>query len=291
MKKLKRRVNRMVLIGIAGSTFICSFMRPVHGRGEPAGLSRAYFLKMDTNQDLRVSRSEFVDCGVAVLRQQGKKASVQLLNKKFDRFDRDGDGFITNEDSLHDRASDAGRGGADTGEHSGDIRVSAKIVRSSDKQVEVAHRQVPLGIQDITTTQKIKTQTQTLNISIYNTGPRKGTFRLCWYFLCHPHDDAEEVRVHDHGSVDISLGSRKRTKHFVTAKGISVVDQIVEKDNNETSYDHAPVYSTRGDAVEGYVVLLKSGDTVLDTESHDPEFLSDQWLEVYAALDPAVDGR
>jgi hypothetical protein len=121
-------------------------------------------------------------------------------------------------------------------------------------------------------------ETHSLDMALSNTGRTRGTFRLCWYFLGHAYE-GDRVKVYDHGSTEITLDSRKRATHSVTGRQLEVVEQMIEKENDETEFIADPISSKWGDVSAGYVVLLKQDETVLDKKSNDNKFLADHWLK------------
>jgi hypothetical protein len=407
------------LIGVAcllTVVFWCMGVMDAGAEEQPAVLSEAYVTKMDQDKDGRVSRDEFVDFGVAALKKQRKTANRFQLGLKFDRYDRNGDGYITDEDPdyknpvelltekilgtwstdkvkngpfsfmfTHNGVADlikdgksfnqqAGKpmefrfvrpakkptcveiiankgtsaegyykciiefvaddrmklrmntgneytpfprefgeeasGGvlildrtalaepapeklaeaadakpkAAPGVHRGNLTARVKVERASDRQVEESSVKRPVGSLVTKTTKKIKTEKQVLDLSVSNSGPKKDTFQLCWYFLSRM-CDKERVKVYDHGSTEITLNPRQRGSHKVTARELSVVDKLVEKENDEVEFYSDPLKTTYGDEVVGYVALLKHGDMILDKKSHDGEYLKEHWLKYLAEQD------
>ena len=65
---------------------------------KPQVLSKAWFTKMDKDQDGKVAKAEYVDYGVAYQTKNGKPVNRALLEDKFAQFDRNEDGFITERD-------------------------------------------------------------------------------------------------------------------------------------------------------------------------------------------------
>jgi hypothetical protein len=401
---------KRIVIGVLGISVLGVGLQQAVGNDKPV-LSDAYFAKMDTNKDGKVSRSEFVQCGVDALKKKGKKANQSELHKKFDQYDLDGDNFITSADPdyqnpvevltgqilgswstektkngpvafvfmpngvadliqdgksfnessgslmkyrffhptkkpvsveiIADQGGDskgyykciieflsaeqmkfkmnpgseftpfpAGFGdGADSGmllldrtalaqpepvasssikaatvELRGTVSVKAKVARSSDrkKKEDEMPGQVA-GILRTTTTKKIKMETHSLDMALSNIGRTRGSFQLCWYFLGHAYE-SERVKVYDHGSTEIALDPRKRTTHSVTGRQLEVVEQKIEKENADIDYTADPINSKWGDFSDGYVVLLKQGETVLDKKSNDNKFLADHWLKKLSEL-------
>jgi hypothetical protein len=93
-------MKRAAMVGFSIALFGAG-SHMVYGNDPLPVLSAAYVERMDTNKDSKVSRSEFVDCGVAALKKQGKKANLAQLHKKFEQFDRNGDDYITAEDPAY----------------------------------------------------------------------------------------------------------------------------------------------------------------------------------------------
>jgi hypothetical protein len=163
------------------------------------------------------------------------------------------------------------------GVHLGMVTAKVKVKKDSDKTVESSEKEMPVGTLVTTTTKRIEEEIQILSISVANQGPKQDTFELCWYFLCRLQDGSDR-RVYDKGTKTIVLNPRQQVSHSVVAEKISVVEQTVEKENEETGNIRDPVVTSYGEKVEGFVVLLKHGDTILDKKSHDKNYLTNQWL-------------
>ena len=68
------------------------------GVDEVKVLEKSWFLKMDADNDGKVSRAEYIKVGANYLKEQGRPVNRQRLDEKFNGFDRNRDGFITDED-------------------------------------------------------------------------------------------------------------------------------------------------------------------------------------------------
>jgi len=397
---------------IAGSVILTAGAIAPKAQAQPAVLGHDMFVRMDSNQDKQVSKSEYVDYGSAYLKKRGKRVNRAQIETKFREFDRDGDGFITDRDPefrspkellaekitgtwssgkgikdsisfvfmdgnqadvvqngesmrekargkmkykfvhpsrtptcldiIVDRGTDSDfyikciiefisddqmklrmvSGSALTARprkfpaggssdiillnrisqaetplvnearayeksqkrtmqeavvHRGNISAKVKVERDSDKRVKREEERKPAGLMVTTTVERSEEEVQSLDISIINGGPKRDTFQLCWYFFCRPHE-GKAVRVYDKGAKEITLDPRKRTTHNVVSKKVSVVKRSVEKENYDTGNSTDPVTSIRGDKAEGYLVLLKHNDVILDKKSHSSKFMADQWL-------------
>ena len=265
-------------------------------QAQPTVLGHEMFVQMDSNQDGKVSRVEYIDYGTAYLGKKGKQCNPGKMEIRFAGFDRNGDGYITAEDPdavlLSREARPEPLTSAAEKEpvtppaksveqamqvHRGIVIAKVKVKKESDKTKETSEQVKRAKTVVTTTTQRIEEETQHLSISVANTGPKRDMFKLCWYFLCRPQDGGA-IRIYDKGSKAISLSSRERVSHTVVAKKISVVEQTVERENEDNGRCSDPVESVRGDKAKGYLVLLKHGDTILDKKSSSKEFLNEQWL-------------
>lgn len=66
----------------------------------PQILSKTWFVKMDTDQDGKVSQGEYVTFGASYLKKSRKPVDQKDLLDKFNGYDWNRDGFITEEDPL-----------------------------------------------------------------------------------------------------------------------------------------------------------------------------------------------
>ena len=70
----------------------------VSAASEGRALEPHWFAKMDTDGDGRVSREEYVRYGADYMNKRGRPADLQQIDEKFNGFDRNRDGFITDAD-------------------------------------------------------------------------------------------------------------------------------------------------------------------------------------------------
>jgi hypothetical protein len=267
---MKRRSKVRLL---AGSIVLAAGAAAPEAQAQPGMLGREMFVQMDADRDSRVSKREYVEYGTAYLKKTGKRINRSQVEKRFLNFDHDGDGFISGSEAQGCAAGKAGQDGM----HRGRLAAKAAVKKTSERTVgrEVKNRRG--GTQVTVTTKRIQEEAQSLTISVSNSGTGRDTFELCWYFFCRSHDGSE-VRVYDEGAREITLDPRKCTTCTVVSGRVSLVKESVQKENPDTGVSSNPAETVWGDRAEGYLVLLKHNDVILDKESSSKEFLAEPWL-------------
>lgn len=63
-------------------------------------LDRSWFKRMDTDQDRRVSRDEYMRYAAAYLQEKGRPVNERCLSEIFNSYDRNRDGYISDNDPI-----------------------------------------------------------------------------------------------------------------------------------------------------------------------------------------------
>jgi hypothetical protein len=248
-------------------------------QAQPNVLGHEMFVRMDANQDDKVSKREYIDFGTAYLKKKGKPADRFQMEAKFGAFDRDGDGYITAEDPTCKKqtAVKSVKSGKDI-THVGRISVICKVEKKCDRKMEEkeienknTHRTVI-----VRTFTKTKSKTPTLAVTIYNRTTHPDTYMLEWYsFAKLPTGD--QINTNDSGSENITVGVRNQCKESITPKTMVLTETTIEREN-ENGGTSDPKVTEKGRINAGYLVLLKHGDTILDRKASCKKYLTDQWL-------------
>ena len=161
--------------------------------------------------------------------------------------------------------------------HEGRIAVSAKAQKSSDKYVEEDERETNSGdtITTITTTRTFR-ETQKLTIRIANNTVHPDTYTLKWCFIGKSiPSDAQQV--HDSGSKQVMVEGRNQKVESITSEPFIVERVEINRQNSGGNSGDARIMES-GQEGNGWLVVLKYGNDVLDAKASSSSFLSEEWM-------------
>lgn len=235
-------------------------------------LSKRWFIKMDQDHDGKVSKKEYIDCGSACLKKEGKQADRAHMEAKFARFDRDGDGFISGSDPVQKNEPES------KPLHKGNISVTSAVEKDSDHEKKEQEKENSRTGKIIvtTTTTRIDSQTPTLTVTVFNTTSHPDTYSLEWYYLAR-RSEGDDIVMHDSGCEELTVDPLTRIKHTLSIRTLEMKKETVQRGFKD------PTVSKSGQKSAGYVILLKCGDVILDKEASSEKYLSKQWIDKLAS--------
>ncbi len=166
------------------------------------------------------------------------------------------------------------------------LSVKADAVRTRDRTKTVDQK----ATGTVTTVADIETETCTLEIEVSNEAKQSGTYQLEWYFISKKTSPKgeDELVIMDAGVAPVTLDADASTVKKAVSKPFIFTTKDVETESKKsTSGPGIPRRTRSGDEYSGYIVRIKAGDEILDTQSNSSRFLKDEWLEKCAAFVPA----
>jgi hypothetical protein len=163
--------------------------------------------------------------------------------------------------------------------HEGRISVSAKVDKSSDKEIEENEQENEKTGDSRTTTITTRTYTdiQNLQITISNNTTHPDTYTLAWYFFGKS-VESDTVRVHDSGTRKVTVGGRKREQEKVSSNAY-VVEKVARTSTSSNSNSSGDArISESGEENAGWLVLLKYGNEIMDKKASAKTYMSEEWL-------------
>lgn len=139
-------------------------------------------------------------------------------------------------------------------------------------------------------TVKTTSETPTLKIIASNKTKHEDEFTLEWYFILKPVQQGRkgDPACFEKGSETIKLGPGQQINRTITAKKILKETEVEQYDERDDERDNAQEKKRKGknkdkkrssgDVAEGYVVLIKHGDEIIDKKSNENIYISDVWL-------------
>lgn len=129
------------------------------------------------------------------------------------------------------------------------------------------------------------TSAMNLIINVRNMGREPQTLQLNWYFIGKPLEPKLSDFIADKGSTNLTIAAAGALTHEVTSKPLKL--------NKQTGHD---VKVREGAEVAGYLVTLKSADTIVAIDASSPslrKILSDskKWKELLEAEPITVDKK
>ncbi len=155
--------------------------------------------------------------------------------------------------------------------HKGGLSVNATTKRSSD----LSHDSEARGSSSMDTEEKMYSKIQKLTISVANRTTHPDTYSLKWYFFVQQ-IGTDNVAIHSSGSEEIELEGRQKVEHKVASK-------VYDSKKVTKSWNSCPTCSTSetkvtGSEGQGYLVLLKCGDEILDKKASSKRYLNPDWV-------------
>ncbi len=178
--------------------------------------------------------------------------------------------------------------------HDGEISVSAKPEKSSDKKVETKENENK-RTGEINTTRtftRTDTEVQKLKVSVINKARHPDTFTLKYYFFSEriaknvkkqkkKKDEAEiqpgTLSIKSQAQKNVTVEARGRERVELASDPFAIVK--IELENQSGNITKEPTVS--GDENAGWLVILLHGGTVLDAKASHKAYLSDEWIAKY----------
>jgi len=159
--------------------------------------------------------------------------------------------------------------------HSASLSVKAKTESKQDKtEASDAKQDV-----SVATTVKTETETCTLEIEIGNQTEQKDSYQLEWFFISKKTSGAvsEKPSVFSSGKAELTLAGGASITRKEVSKPFVYTTKTVDRTGPGGRFGNSQ--QTRGgDVYAGYLVLVKAGGEILQKESNDAWFLTDEWL-------------
>jgi hypothetical protein len=163
--------------------------------------------------------------------------------------------------------------------HEARINVSAKVEKSSDKEVEKDERKNKKTGSTTTTTTTTRTfsEIQNLQITIANNTTHPDTYTLEWYFFAEPVAGGKTT-THDSGSRTVTVEARSRVQETASSDKFVSEKVSTERSSSAGGSTSDPKTTEKGKKNAGWVVLLKYKDELLDQKASSRKFLEEEWI-------------
>ncbi|NOU36698.1 MAG: hypothetical protein HOO88_08005 [Kiritimatiellaceae bacterium] len=144
----------------------------------------------------------------------------------------------------------------------------------------------------VTTTIETKTEACTLEITVGNSTKQNDSYLLEWFFISQKDEgtSADKLYIFGSGKAVVDLEGKAEITRTEASKPFIYTKKSIDRVGPGGGSGNA-TQTRGGDAYAGYIVLVKANGQILQKESNNARFLTDEWLakcESAAKVSPPV---
>lgn len=161
--------------------------------------------------------------------------------------------------------------------HDMSLSVDAGTSRDRNRSQQVDNRENGTA----TTTTDTTTEICTLEVRVQNTAEQSDSCQLEWLFIAKRTLETgnDTLVILDSGKSEMTLQKGLEEKKTIHSKPFVFSEKTIDRTRNEFPRESSNSRRIRqGDTYAGYLVLLKADGEILQKESNDDRFMSDEWI-------------
>ena len=171
-------------------------------------------------------------------------------------------------------------------------RASLSVTAKTDSNRERTKTTDEKANATIETLLDTETEICKLDMEVENSSDHSDNYQLEWFFISKRTSvkGMDELVVFDSGKLPVTLqGGASAVKTAESKPFIFSVKntESVSKSTGGGAGTGSSRQTRSGDAYAGYIVWVKAGGEILDTQSNSSRFLKDEWFKKCAAFTPA----